>query len=317
MDEPWHLNDAHCRLDAKVSELATRQHGVFGLWQLAGLGLSVRAVQHRASNGRLHRIHRGVYSLTPPDLLGYKGRFMAAVLAAGPGAVLSHREAAHLQNLRSTSRRGIDVTVPRDVRRTIEGVTVHRSRTLTEPQRDVTVVEAIPCTTTARTLLDLAGVVALSQVERALNQAEILHVFDLHALEDQIERNANTPPASRLRQALSTYAPEAAPTESPLEDGFVTLLRAAGLPEPERQVWFEVDGEDPFRVDFLWRQERIVLEADSRRFHLTTQAFETDRRRDQLLVKAGWRVIRVTWRQLEQRPHEVVELVLALVRQAA
>jgi predicted transcriptional regulator of viral defense system len=315
MAEPWHLTGPPVPPDAKVAQLAARQHGVFTVDQLVDCGFTASGVRKRAAAERLHRIHRGVYSLAPPDLLGYKGRFMAAVLAAGPGAVLSHREAAHLHNLRSTSRRRIDVTVPHGVKRTIEEVIIHRSRTLAD--KDVTTVEGIPCTTTARTLLDLAGVVALTQVERALNQAEILHVFDLHALEDQIERNANTPAASRLRQALCTYAPEAAPTESPLEDSFVALARAAGLPEPERQVWFNFDGEDPFRVDFVWRQERIVLEADSRRFHLTTQAFETDRRRDQLLVKAGWRVIRVTWRQLEQRPHEVVELVLALVRQAA
>lgn len=114
------------------------------LAQLAELGLSPRAAQKRVRAGRLHRVHRGVYSLVPPALLSVDGRYMAAVLACGPGAVLSHRSAADHHGLRPTARARIDVTVPGRIKRRVGGVDVHCSTTLVAA--DVTVVDGIPCT---------------------------------------------------------------------------------------------------------------------------------------------------------------------------
>jgi very-short-patch-repair endonuclease/predicted transcriptional regulator of viral defense system len=303
------------RLDAEVANLAADQHLVFSLEDLRDLGLSPSAVHKRTASGRLHRVHRAVYSLVPRDQLPWRGRYLAAVLACGDGAVVSHREAAALHDLRPSNREGIDVLVPWRRAPAVAGLTVHTSRTLTDD--DVTEVDGIPCTTIARTHLDLAAVVGLQQTERALNQAEAMGVFDLRALHDQLHRNPHAPGASQLCAALELYQPETAPTESDIEDAFVDLCRAHNLSAPERQVWFTLDdGEEPFRADFVWRGRRVVLEADSRTFHGTARAFEADRRRDQRLARAGWRTVRVTRRQLRDQPATVVELVRDLLSQA-
>ncbi len=151
---------------------------MFSLAQCAAIGPGARAVQKRAASGHLFRVYRAVYSLAPPQLLSRDGRFMAAVLACGPGAVLSHRSAAALHELRPTERSGIDVTVPGRSARRHPGIDVHRSTTLTPA--DVTLVSNIPVTTIARTILDLTGVVPERQAERVLDQAEILEGLDPH-----------------------------------------------------------------------------------------------------------------------------------------
>lgn len=296
--------------------MAARQHLVFTASQLADLGLSVSAVHKRSANGRLHRIHRAVYSLVPPSTLTWRGHYMAAVLACGPDAVLSHRPAGHLLCLRYTQSRAIDITVPGRSTRHVAGVTVHRSSTLTAA--DVTVVEGMPCTTAERTMLDLAALISADQLVRALDQGEALRLLDHRALTDQLQRNPKHPGARRLTEALQLYQPEQGQPESTLETRFLDLCRQAGLPEPECQVWIAPeDGDAPIRVDFAWRAERLVLEADSRRWHGTARAFENDRRRDQRLTRAGWRVVRVTWRQLRDEPEWVVRLVADLLRERA
>lgn len=294
--------------------MAAHQHGVIELPQLLRLGLTTRAVQYRATAGRLFRIHRGVFALVPPALLSYRGRLLAAVLACGDGAALSHRSAADLHGLRRTVSARIEVVLPGRSIRKAAGVTVHRSTTLTTA--DVTRVDAIPCTTVARTLLDLAGVVPAAQVERALNQAEMLRVFDYTAITEQITRNRQTRAATALGAGLAIYRPGDAPTESQLEEALVELVRAAGLPEPERQVHLELgDGEPGIRADFVWRAQRLVLETDGVESHGTQRSLQDDRRRDQRLTLAGWRVVRVTWRQITDSPATVVALLAGLLEQ--
>jgi predicted transcriptional regulator of viral defense system len=313
MSEAGHITGLTVPQDAQLAAIVASQHGVADLPQIVELGLSASGVRKRAKAGRLHRVHRGVYSLVPPALLSWRGRFLAAVLACGPQALLSHRSAAALHDLHATDRDQIDVTVPGRTKRIHDGIDVHRSTTLTST--DTTVVDGIRCTTVARTLLDLAGVARPGQAERALNQAEALRRLDYGALVDQLERNASTTAAANLRAALELYQPGAAPTESRLEQDFVALVRAAGVPEPERQVWFTFDdGGAPFRADFVSRAQRVVLETDGRRYHGTRHAFENDRRRDQRLVRARWQVVRVTSRQMRHHPASVVDLVADLLR---
>src|SRR5438067_2368595 len=133
---------------ARVAELAVEQHAVFDLDQLRALGLSVRGVQQRAGASSLHRVYHAVYSLVPPELLNRNGRYMAAVLACGAGAVVSHRCAAVLLELRSYDGATIDITVPARSGRRHAGLRIHRSTTLTDA--DVTRIEGVPCTTVAR-----------------------------------------------------------------------------------------------------------------------------------------------------------------------
>jgi predicted transcriptional regulator of viral defense system len=312
MADAGHQSEPQVRFDAQLAALAVRQHCVFSLTQATAVGLGARAIQKRARSGRLHRIHRAVYSLAPRELLSRNGRFMAAVLACGPGAVLSHRSAAALHELRATDRHGVDVTVPGRTTRRYAGIDVHRSTTLTAA--DTTVVDGIPCTTIDRTLLDLAAVVPHRAQERALDQAEVIGRLNVRALQDQLERNPRAAGARRLRAALAQHDAGATATESRLEEHFLVLCRDHGLPAPETQVWLVLaDDESAVRVDFLWRAQRLIVETDGRTHHRTGRAFETDRRRDQRLTLAGWRVVRITWRQVKSTPAVTARLIAGLL----
>ena len=308
MPEPGRENEPYGRFLGQ----ALAQHGVIAVHQLLELGLSARAVQKRVAAGRLHRIHHGVYSLVPRELLKREGLYMAAVLACGPGAVLSHRSAARLHGLGNYGNHRIDVTVPKRSHRAHLGVAVHRSTTLTEA--DFTIVNAIPATTIPRTLFDLGEAITARQLERAFDQADAMQTLDLNEINDQLARNPTRPAAKAVNHLLRTHYIGSTPTENEFEDAFLQLTRSLGLPDPTPQFYIDPgDGEPPIRADFAWPHLKIVVETDGRRTHGTRNAFESDRRRDQRLTAAGWRVIRTTWRQLTQRPHELRETLLKLL----
>jgi predicted transcriptional regulator of viral defense system len=297
---------------AAIVELADAQHAVFSLAQLVGLGLTPRAVQMRAASSRLHRIHHTVYSLVPRSLLTRKGHRLAAVLACGEGAVLSHQTAAALHGLRPTQRAKIDVTVPRRSARRHRGIDLHRSTTLAP--EDVRIVDGIRCTTVARTLLDLAEVVSRRALERAFDQAEALEVLDLNAILGQLERNRSRRGSRRIKRVLETYYIGSAPTESQLEEAFFAICRRINAPLPEVQKWIDLrDGEPMIRADFLWREQRVIVETDGDEFHGTRQARERDPRRDQRALLAGWVPMRTTWRQVMHRPWELERTIVKLV----
>jgi predicted transcriptional regulator of viral defense system len=319
MDEAGRFNGkcgrfrGHPSPDVALAALGAAQWAVFTVEQLGALGLSAGTVQKRAATGRLHRRYRGVYSLVPPQLLAREGRWMAAVLACGAGAVLSHQSAAALHGLRPYGGVKIDVTVPTRSTRKQPGIKVHRSTTLTPA--DVTVVNNIPCTSAARTMFDLAEVIDRRPLERAFDEAEIIEVFDLRALEDQLRRNPTRPGARMVRAVLDEHYIGTTATRSELEEQFLRLVREAGLPQPEVNAWVVLPGGGPaIRGDFVWREERIIVETDGHKTHGTRQAFESDRRRDQRASAARWRPVRTTWRQLERAPGEVVETVAALMQ---
>jgi hypothetical protein len=288
-----------------MAALGSAQHAVFDLDQLRDLGLTAGGVHKRAAAGRLHRVYHRVYSLVPLRLLSREGHWMAAVLACGPGAVLSHRSAGALLGLRPTQRERIDVTVPNRSCREHSGIELHRSTTLT--RADTTREKNIPCTTVARTQLDLADVIQRRGVERAFDQAEALEVFDLRALEDQLTRNPHRRGAPVVRSVLTEHYVGSTPTWSKFEERFLAFVRAAGLPRPEVNFWIVLhDGGPAIRADFAWPTQRVIVETDGRGTHGTRQAFERDRRNDLRLTVAQWRPVRVTWRRLGYEP-ELVE----------
>ena len=240
---------------------------------------------------------------------------MAAALACGPGAVVSHRTAAVLHGLMEYNGAKTDVTVPGRNSRRRGNLIVHSSTNLTPA--DVTREDNIPCTTVARTLLDLADVVERRRLERALDQAEIMGVFDLGAIEDQLDRNCKRPAARKVRAILNEHYIGSTPTENELAESFLALCDRAGVRRPEVQQWITLpDGGDPIRADFLWREERIVVETDGGRVHGTAQARQRDPRRDQRLTVCGWRPIRAPSRQVFYRPAELEATLAALVRRA-
>jgi hypothetical protein len=294
--------------DVQISRLAERQHGVVSLSQLQFFGLSSRAVRDRVAAGRLTRIHRGVYAVGHGRLT-LRGYWMAAVLAYGPTAVLSHRSAAALHGIRPDNRPKTDVTVPSPSARPRRGIAVHRSTTLTDA--DVTEIDGIPCTSLARTLLDLAEAVDERGVTKAIDQAEVLGIFDLRAVEEVLSRAAGRRGAGVLRRVLASYDGPTV-TDGELEERFFMLCRAAGVPQPAVNEWIGLDGGVAYKVDFLWRRERLAVETDGWGSHGTRRAFENDRRRDRHLSVAGWTVVRFTWKDVEREPEDVTTTLARL-----
>ncbi len=234
---------------------------------------------------------------------------MAAVLACGPGAVLSHRSAAQLWGLRSNSRASIDVSSPQRTGRKLAGIDAHSGATIRTD--DVTEVRRIPVTCVARTLLDLAEVVNRRGLERACDQAEVLRVFDLDALNELLARSPGRRGAGRLRRLLTTHEVTDELPRRELEERFLALCAAAGLPRPAVNSWLTLEGE-AIEVDFLWRAERIAVETDGWAFHRTRRAFEADRRRSQLLLRAGFERERFTWHQVTHEKGRVAATVRAM-----
>jgi very-short-patch-repair endonuclease len=285
-------------LDAAIAELAGRQHGVVSLEQLRSLSLDARAVQQRASRGKLHRVHRGVYSVGH-RLLSQDGAWMAAVLACGRGAVLSHRSAAAAWGLRPTSRARIEVTIERS-RRGPARVEAHRVRALAAD--DVTTLRAIPITTVARTLVDLAAVLPAHALERAVHEAEVLRLLDTTTVHQAMTRAPGRRGLARLGHLLSVPSP--GPTRSAFEDRFRTLCRDGELPTPRMNTHVRA-GNDLIEVDALWPDTRLIVELDGAAAHHTARAFHDDRRRDAALAAHGYQVIRLTWQRVTEEPEAV------------
>lgn len=295
-------------LDRRLAELAARGHGVVSLPQLLGLGLSRQAVARRAAAGRLHRLHRGVYAVGHRKLTR-EGHWVAAVLAYGPDALLSHLSALALHGVRPNNRPLTEITVPLASARSREGVRAHASTALTPADRSV--VDGIPCTSVARSVLDSGVALGVGGTKRAVERAEILRVFDLRDFGELLARAAGHRGAPVL-EAVLTDLREPDWTENDYEAAVLSLVRSAALTEPICQAPMVLGGE-AVRIDFLWPVERVALEADSYEFHGTRQAFERDRRRDQLLRLAGYEPVRITWRQLSRHPEQVEELLRRLL----
>jgi very-short-patch-repair endonuclease len=268
--------------------------------QLADAGLDDAAIRRRLEDGRLHRIHRGVYAVGHPDLTRH-GRFLAAVLACGPGAALSHEAAGVLWGLRKPRGPRIDVTVPTPGgRKRRRLVIVHRSRL---EAQDVATKEGIAVTTPVRTVVDLADVLPVRAIERAVDEASFLGL-DVTGLAPRPGRRG----AGRLRAVLTEHDAGSTWTRSKLEERMLALCRSAELPRP--RVNREVEG---FEVDFHWPEQQLVVEIDDWSSHRGRGAFERDRLRDAVLVEAGWRVVRITRARLARDPEGVTALLARLL----
>ena len=289
--------------DWAIAHLAAMQHGVVGRGQLIGLGVSGQAIAWRLKQGRLHRVHRGVY-LVGHTVAPEKAMEMAAVLACGDFALISHRNAAALWRM-VAARPGdlIDVTITSGGHRERPGIRVHRSTTIAP--RDIRKLERIPLTSPARTALDLATVATPRILEQAISEAESRQLVRRSELRALLDRAANVPGSAALRAVLDQERGPAL-TRSQAEERLLHLIRAAKLPGPS--VNAKLAG---FEVDFVWPDQKLVVEVDGYRFHSSRAAFERDRRRDARLGDLDFRVIRVTWRQLVDEPHAVVARIAA------
>jgi very-short-patch-repair endonuclease len=278
-------------LDGKVAALAARQWGVVSSAQLRALGMTGREVGHRMSRGRMHRVYRGVYAVGHRRLAP-EGRFLAAVLACGTDAVLSHRSAAHWWGLLAAAGSLVDVTSPHGCH-AIEGIRRHRSRCLIAG--DTTNHHGIPITSVSRTLLDLAATITPDRLERALAQAERLQRYDHTAILDVIQRTNGHRGRTPLARAT---AREPKLTRSEAEARFLQLAREAAVSEPLTNFTLTAPDHPRLEVDFYWPTHRLIVEIDGWETHRTRAAFEADRRRDAALQAAGHRVLRFTWRAI-------------------
>ncbi|HEU4599949.1 MAG TPA: type IV toxin-antitoxin system AbiEi family antitoxin domain-containing protein [Solirubrobacterales bacterium] len=291
-----------------MAALADRQHGVVSRGQLRALGMRDAAIDRAVAASRLHRVFRGVFAVGRPGL-EERGRLRAATLACGERAVISHRSAAALLGLLDRGPRVIDVIAPGNRGRTIDGIHLHRVRA---PRPDETgSVAGIPCTSPARALVDLAGTVGNRTLRSCFERAAQRGLLDIPAIEASID------PGRRGVGALRTLVAEwrqAAPLtkkgrlKSPLEAKVLPLLLRRSLPPPLLNAPVEIPN-GRIEVDFLWPQQRFVVEADSRGFHATPLAFERDRWRDRELLRAGYATLRVTHRQAEREPGAVADAI--------
>jgi hypothetical protein len=298
------------RSDRAIEERSRDQHHVVTLAQLDAIGLSPRAVCHRTATGRLRRLHRGVYAIGTPSR---EGRWLAAVLACGDDAVLSHRSAAALWGIREERRHAVDVTVVTRAGRTRDGVHVYDGSALTAPE--IATCDAIPCTSVPRTLLDLASLVDRRSLERAVDRAETLRIFDLHATMEAIGRHRGRRGVKALADVLDAYA-EPMITRSAAEECFLALVRTAGLPRPLVNASIALDDGTAYSPDFLWRDARLIVEIDGRAYHARRSAFNHDRRRDRRLALAGFETRRYAASELMDDPERVRSEVTAFLRLA-
>jgi very-short-patch-repair endonuclease len=299
MSDAWNIDRHICGQrsprgwEAVVTDLAEQQHGDVARWQLEGI-VSLDWIDHRLRLGWLHPLYRGVYAVGHRPATR-ESRWMAAVLAGGPGAVLSHRTAGAHWGIRGSWSR-IDVTVARR-RRPRAGVAFHCGAL---PADEVTVHNGIPITTVPRTLFDMAASLDVSRLERAINEAEIKRLWDELSLVDLLYRYPRRPGSRNVRAALQKRWEGATHTKSDLEALFLTFAERGNLPRPETNVVIE-----GCEVDCVWREQRLVIEVDGWETHKTRAAFERDREKSRILQAAGWRCVPVTYLQLRYASKDV------------
>lgn len=283
-------------IERKIAAIARRQYGVVTRSQLLAAGVPPDVVDRLLRAERLRPVHRGVYLAGP--IMAKLTREMAALLACGAGAVVSHRSAASVWELLPAASAPdiVEVTI-RSGNRRRPRITIHRIRTLRT--EETTTLHSIAITTPARTLLDLAGSAGSRELERALAEAFARRLTDIETLRSLLAHHAGRSGSRRLLAVIDAGQP--ALTRSEAEERFLKLIRRARLDRPDVNTRV-VNCE----VDFLWRAERLVVEIDGWAFHRSPTAFERDRQRDATLIAAGLRVMRVTWRQLVDEPEAVL-----------
>jgi very-short-patch-repair endonuclease/predicted transcriptional regulator of viral defense system len=294
--------------EREIGTLARKQHGVVARDQLIRLGFEEGAIERRLGAGRLHEVRRGVYAVGH-QLLSREGRWMAAVLASGPDAVLSHWSAAALWMIRPNSRSIIDVTDPVKSR-TWDGIRRHHKAL---PADEVTVVEGIPVTSVPRTIFDLAATEDSEVVGAMIREMEFRELRDPLSLWDLVRRYPRRRGVARVRLALERLKDEPeGGKKSPLEERFAPFLRRHDLPIPRFNDSI-VFGGKRYEVDCHWPGTGEIVELDGWQGHKTRTAFREDRARDRRLRAAGYGVTRLTWNQLDDEPEAVVADLRALL----
>lgn len=296
----FHFMQAGAGSGPAVAWIAAQQLSLITTLQLNLAGVNRGAVAARVANASLHRRHRGVYLVgTPVPPPG--AAELAAVLACGPGTLVDGRSAAALWGIGAAPEGEISVTVVGRNCRSRDGIVVHRVADIHPADR--TLLRGIPITSPARTLVDFAAEASSDELERGIGEAYALRLTTEAVLKRTIDRNPHRAGVAALKAELRREGGPAW-TRLEAERRMKLLIRQAQLPAPLVNV--KVAGNE---ADFLWPEQRLIVEVDGYQFHGHRQAFERDRRRDAAHVLAGYRVIRITWRRLTDEPLAVAAII--------
>jgi hypothetical protein len=300
------VDSTQARFDERAASLAAAQHGVLSRAQVARLGATRGVIEHRLRTGRWERLGRDVFRIagTPPS---WRGNLMAACLSWGVGAVISHRAASALWRLAGFEPGPCELTVPRSRRRAEPGI-IHRHPL---PHADIGVMDGIPLTTPARTLIDLASVAPREAVEEALDDALRRGLVSIQLLRRRLDAigRPGRPGLAITRLLLDSRDPSAAVPESVFERRLLRTLQGAGLPAPVLQHEIRSGGRLIAVIDFAYPDARLAIEADGYRWHSGRIRWDHDRARRNRLTLLGWRIIHVTWTDLTRRPAMMIDAV--------
>lgn len=303
--------------DQKITELASRQYGLFSRHQAFQLGATPRVVHRRLDSGRWQRVAPGVYSLAgwPPS---WRRSLWSAHLHVSPASVVSHEAAAALHGLVLFPPGPVILTVRHgDHERMLQDGRVHQSTDLVPAH--ATRIDGLPVTTVARTLFDLAAVAGRERLGRSLDEAQVSKLCplsDVQALYEQLRRPGKRG-MKRLGQLLAVRGPGYVPPESMLERRLHRVLDDPRLPKARRQFQLPWRRCTEQRVDLAFPDHKVIVEADGRRWHTRMDQMAADRCRDREALNHGWRVYRFVWEEITRDPQMVRETIIAALRQAA
>lgn len=292
--------------DRRIWALVKQQHGVIAYRQLRELGLGRSSIRWRVSSGRLHPIRRGVYAVGRPEVSPY-GRWMAALLACGPGSVLSHGSAAALWGFGGEPHDLIEVSLPQGMRCRQPGIRAHRRAALRPTE--VTEYERVPVTAPIRTLIDQATRLPPARLERAVNEADKLERVRADVLYAALDHHRGEPGVGRLRELLDPVHFRL--SDSELERAMRPVAKRAGLPIPETKAWV-----NEYEVDFFWPNLGIVVEADGLRYHCTASQQRRGLERDQAHIAAGLWPLRFSHWQIAREPAYVRKVLRKVAARA-
>lgn len=305
---------SHRKPGVAIAALASQQHGVVSRDQLRAIGLSDQMIDDRMASGTLLPVFRGVFSVGH-RAFGRHGLMLAATLACGEAAVVSHSSAAELHGLWDRQPVVIDVISGSGCGRGLPGIRWHRGQALWSDE--ATRHEGVPCTTVARTLVDMAGTLGDRSLRRMVEQAAVSRALDVAAMERSLARGRRRG-APRLRLLLEPWrhmGDELPRLRSRTEARLLAAVVEHGLPLPRCNALLRLEGRT-LEVDLLWEEQRLVIETDGEATHGTRAAFQRDRWRDQVLSAAGYRTARVTWRQLDREQGAVLARIRKMLMAA-
>lgn len=286
-----------------VARIAERQHGVVSRDQLRGVGLTEAAIKQGIAAGRLYPLFRSAFAVGHPRG-DRNSRLIAATLACGDGTVVSHGTAAALLGLWEVWPAEIEVIAPVEAGRKIRGV--RRRFVPPPPAEQITLKSGIPCTTPSRTIVDVAGLVGPKLLAGTVEQAAVLRVLNVSEI-DQIlseSRRRGTKKLNRVLEPWRRYSPRIR-LRSRMEAKMLPLLTHYSLPIPECNEKLKI-GRETFEVDFLWREQRVVVETDGGRYHDNPVGQARDGHRNRALARAGFRVPRIGWEELRDEPDRAI-----------